>query len=433
MENENVKQEKWYQSMTVKMVLLGVMGVMLLIPLVMIDQLIKERSKNAYAARIEIGKMWTAPQVITGPVLNVPGSKTISEDGKYVTTTLHILPESLKVEGVIKPEKRYRGIYETVVYDSDLKMSGSFLIAGNESMSDYNWQWDKAYITLGVSDNKGIRDEVKLSFGKAVIAAQPGAGQTDLFDNGISFPVAASPATEGGLNGDFSLDLGLKGSGSLTFAPVGKTTDVSLTSTWDAPSFTGTFLPTKRDVTDKGFAAQWSVTHLNRSFPQVWTGKNYTPSADAFGVDLIIQADHYTKSERSVKYGILFIVLTFFVLIIIELRSEQRIHIFYYLLVSLALILFFSLLTALSEQIGFNPAYLISSAATIGLLAIFFRSLLKNGWLVLVISGMLTVLYVFLFVLLALKDYAFLAGNIGLFVLLAVLMLVSAKYRLFKE
>lgn len=433
MENENVKQEKWYQSMTVKMVLLGAMGLMLLIPLLMISQLIKERSKNADAARIEIGNMWAAPQVITGPVLNVPGTKIISEDGKYVTTTLHILPESLKVDGVIRPEKRYRGIYETVVYDSDLKMSGNFSISGSESPNDYVWQWDKAYITLGVADNKGIRDEVKLAFGNAVISAQPGAGQTDLFDNGISFPAAVNTPGPEGFKGDFSLDLGLKGSGSLTFAPVGKTTEVSLTSTWNAPSFTGNFLPSKRDVTDKGFTAHWRVTHLNRSFPQAWTGKNYTPSADAFGVDLIIQADHYTKAERSVKYGILFIVLTFFVLIIIELRSSQRIHIFYYLLVSLALILFFSLLTALSEQIGFNPAYLVSSAATIALLAFFFRSLLKNGWLVLIIAGMLTVLYVFLFVLLALKDYAFLAGNIGLFVLLAVLMMVSARYRLFKE
>jgi inner membrane protein len=433
MENENVKQEKWYQSMTVKMILLGVMGLLLLIPLMMIGELIKERSKNADAARIEIGNLWAAPQVITGPVLNVPGTKTISEEGKYITTTMHILPESLKVEGVIRPEKRYRGIYETVVYDSDLKMSGSFSIAGNEYQDEYTWQWDKAYVTVGVSDNKGIRDEVKLSFDGAVITAQPGAGQTDLFEKGISFPLAVNLPANGSLTSDFTLDLGLKGSGSLAFTPVGKTTEVSLASTWDAPSFTGNFLPVDRNVTDKGFNARWSVTHLNRSFPQAWTGKNYTPSADAFGVDLILQSDHYTKAERSVKYGILFIALTFFVLIIIELRSSQRIHIFYYLLVSLALVLFFSLLTALSEQVGFNLAYLISSAATIGLLAFFFRSLLKNKWLVLIIAGLLTVLYVFLFVLLALKDYAFLAGNIGLFILLAVLMMVSARYRLFKE
>jgi len=165
----------------------------------------------------------------------------------------------------------------------------------------------------------------------------------------------------------------------------------------------------------------------------VWEGKRYSPSDDAFGVDLILEADHYTKAERSAKYGLLFIALTFLVLIIIELRFSRRIHIFYYLLVALALIMFFSLLTALSEHVGFNPAYLISAVATIGLLTFFFRSLLDKGWMTLLISGLLTGLYVFIFFLLAMKDYAFLAGNIGLFVLLAALMIISARYRLFRS
>jgi inner membrane protein len=433
MENEIVKQEKWYQSMTVKMVLLGVMGLMLLAPLLMIREVIRERAQNAETARTEIGTLWATAQTITGPVLNVPGTKVISGDGKYVTTTLHILPDDLKINGRLMPEVRYRGIYETVVYDSDIQMTGSFSTAGYEHLNDYTYEWDQAYVSLGVSDNKGIRDKVEMTFNKDVIGAQPGAGQTDLFEKGISFPVATDPGMPESFRGDFSISLGLRGSGNISFAPVGKTTDVSLVSDWDAPSFIGTFLPAERDVTEEGFTARWVVTHLNRSFPQAWTGKSYTPSDDAFGVDMILQADHYTKAERSAKYGLLFIALTFFVLIIIELRSSQHIHIFYYLLVSLALILFFSLLTALSEHVGFNLAYLISSVATIGLLSAFFRSLLKQGWIVLVMSGLLTTLYVFIFVLLALKDYAFLAGNIGLFVLLAVLMMVSARYRLFKD
>ena len=112
----------------------------------------------------------------------------------------------------------------------------------------------------------------------------------------------------------------------------------TVASEWEAPKFTGTFLPTEREVTDTGFAASWTVTHLNRSFPQAWTGKNYIPSDEAFGVDLILESDHYTKAERSAKYGLLFIALTFLVLIIIELRSEKKVHIFYYLLVALALL-----------------------------------------------------------------------------------------------
>ena len=433
MENEIVKQEKWYQSMTVKMVLLGVLGLMLLIPLLLISNVIRERAQNAETARTEIGNLWAASQTLTGPVLNVPGTKVISGDGKYVTTTMHILPDNLKINGKVMPEIRYRGIYETVVYDSDIQMTGSFSFGGYEHLNDYTYNWDQAYISLGVSDNKGIRDKVGLTFNKNIIDAQPGAGQTDLFDKGISFPVVLDPRLPDGISGDFSLNIGLRGSGSISFSPVGKTTEVSLVSDWDAPSFTGTFLPAEREITEKGFSARWVVTHLNRSFPQVWTGDSYKPSDDAFGVNLILQADNYSKAERSAKYGLLFIALTFFVLIIIELRSKERIHIFYYLLVSLALILFFSLLTALSELVGFNMAYLISSVSTIALLTVFFRSLLKKKGVVLVISGLLTVLYIFIFVLLALKDYAFLAGNIGLFVLLGVLMMVSARYKLFKD
>jgi len=432
METGTEKQEKWYESMTVKMVLLAVMGLMLLIPLVLINEVIRERSANAETARTEIGDLWAAAQTVTGPVLNVPGTRVVSNDGSYVTTTMHLLPDELKVSGVLAPELRYRGIYETVVYDSDMKISGNFVIAGYEHLNDYIWQWDKAYISLGVSDNKGISEKVEINVGGVIVSAIPGAGQTDLFDKGISFPFPIDPAKLAEFKGDFSLSLKLRGSGSVAFSPVGRTTEVAVSSVWDAPKFTGNFLPAARDVTDTGFTASWVVTHLNRSFPQVWEGKKYAPADEAFGVDLIMEADHYTKAERSAKYGVLFIALTFLVLIIIELRSSQRIHIFYYLLVALALIMFFSLLTALSEHIGFNPAYLISAAATISLLTFFFRSLLDKKWMVLLISGLLTVLYVFIFFLLAMKDYAFLVGNIGLFVLLAALMLVSAKYKLFR-
>lgn len=432
MENDLFNSEKWYQSVTLKLVVLGFLGLLLLIPLEMIKGVIRDRAGNAESARKEISSSWAGSQVITGPVLNVPGTKLVSEDGKYVSTVLHILPDDLQVTGNLSPEKRYRGIYETVVYDSELHLSGTFTVTQYDGLNGFTYQWDKAYLTMGVSDNRGIRDEVSMAFGDSVIQAQPGTGQNDLFEKGITFPVKIDGASLDDLKGNFSLTLGLKGSESLTVAPVGKTTRVMLTSAWDAPSFTGSFLPAERKVSENGFEAAWVVTHLNRSFPQAWTGHQYIPSDEAFGVNLIIEADYYTRAERSAKYGILFIVITFFVLIITELRTKSRMHIFYYLLVAMALILFFSLLTALSEQIGFNAAYLVASASTIGLLSLFFRSLFENRWIVLIISGLLTVLYLFIFVLLALKDYAFLAGNIGLFILLAVLMLVSSRYKLFR-
>ncbi len=433
MENQKSTLEKLFESLTFKMVILGFLGLVLLIPLELVKEVIRERSAYADEARMEIGRLWADRQTITGPVLNVPGSKVTSADGKITTTTLHILPESLEIDAATKPEIRYRGIYETVVYDSEIEMSGVFNLTGFTDLDGYTYDWENAYFSLGVSDNRGLKDKVVLMFAGTSIEAEPGVGQSDIFTRGISFPSAIELTGAEPFNGNFILKFGLKGSEGIFFSPVGKTTNVKLSSTWDSPSFQGNFLPNDRTVTPEGFTAEWVVTHLNRNFPQAWTGAGYTPENDSFGADMVLEVDHYKKTERSAKYGILFIVLTFFVLIIIEVRSTERIHIFYYLLVAFALIMFFSLLSALSEHIGFNPAYIISSVATIALLTAFFGSLFRKRWAILMVSGMITVLYIFIFVLLALKDYAYLAGNIGLFILLAVLMILSSRLRLFSE
>ncbi|HPT22261.1 MAG TPA: cell envelope integrity protein CreD, partial [Bacteroidales bacterium] len=341
--------------------------------------------------------------------------------------------ENLDISGKIVPQVRHRGIYETVVYDSEVTLSGDFNTESYENTGGYTFDWDHAYFTLGVSDNKGLKDDIVLNIDGKMVTAEPGTMDKEISENGISFPVALVPYGTNGFKGKFTLSMGLRGSENLSFSPVGKTTRVNLSSDWASPSFQGNFLPVEPGVNPSGFNAKWIVTHLNRSFPQVWIGNQYIPEKDAFGVNLMLEVDHYKKAERSAKYGLLFILFTFFVLMVVELRSSEKIHIFYYLLISFALILFFSLLSALSEQIGFNAAYLVSSVAVIGLLSAFFKSLLKKWHLVLLVSGLLTTLYLFIFVLLAMKDYAYLGGNIGLFILLAVLMMLSARYNLFTE
>jgi inner membrane protein len=227
----------------------------------------------------------------------------------------------------------------------------------------------------------------------------------------------------------FSSKIKLSGSESIRFIPLGKTTTVSLASPWTAPGFIGNFLPAERTIDNSGFKAEWLVTNLNRNFPQEWLGKEYNIDSESFGTDFIIQNDHYQKSLRSAKYGILFIALTFLALIFIEFSFREKIHVFHYLLLSLALILFFSLLNSLSEYTGFSLAYLISSLSTILLILFFLRSLMQNKRHVMIITGMLIFLYTFIFVLLTLNDYAYIAGNIGLFVLLAVTMRLSLKLK----
>ena len=149
MENATNTIEKWFRSMTFKMAVLAVLGLMLLIPLEMVKEVIKERAAYAGEVKTEIGNLWAAAQTITGPVLNIPGSKKISDDGTIATTTLHILPEELEIVAVVTPEIRYRGIYETVVYDSEVKITGRFLPEGADANSDYTFDWSRAYFSLG--------------------------------------------------------------------------------------------------------------------------------------------------------------------------------------------------------------------------------------------------------------------------------------------
>jgi inner membrane protein len=211
---------------------------------------------------------------------------------------------------------------------------------------------------------------------------------------------------------------------------MGKSTEVNLKSPWSAPGFLGSFLPAERIIDENGFEAKWLVTNLNRNFPQAWRGNAYKPESDSFGTNFVLLVDHYQKSIRSAKYGILFIALTFLALLFVEISTDLKIHVFHYLLLALGLILFFSLLNALSEQIGFNLAYLAASVATIALIYSFLKELIPQSKPLLLLTGLLIFLYSFIFILLTLNDYAYLAGNIGLFILLAITMRFSLKLNL---
>ncbi len=433
MKNENQNDIKWYETLTFKMALLGIMAIMFLVPLELIKKVINERAENSQAVQQQISEEWGKVQTITGPILNIPVTRIIYEDDNKVshaTSTWHIMPEDLEIKGKIIPQIRYKGIYETVIYESDLKMSGSFIIPGNIDNSEVRVKWDEAYFTLGISDNRGLIRDLLLNIEDEMYSAQPGCYDHDLFSSGVTFPSGLAPDSK---SFEFNIDLGLRGSSGIYFSPVGKSTSVNIESPWEAPSFTGNYLPGNRTIGEDGFTASWNITHLNRNFPQSWYGAIHRPEDESFGVNLILEVDHYRKSERSAKYGLLFIAFTYLVLLFLELSSNKRIHLFHYFLVSLALVLFFSLLNALSEHIGFSLAYLISSVSTIGLLTLFTGSLLKKTSYVIIVSGMLTVLYVFIYILLALNEFAYLAGNIGLFIARAAIMWLSAKTNLFRK
>jgi len=429
MKIEITNQGKWHQSLTLKLALLAFMGIVFMIPLEMIKSIINERQSNADKVKTEISNQWAARQTVAGPVLNIP-VRTIpsGKDEKPMISIWHLLPETLDINGKINPEIRYRGIYQSVVYGSELKLKGEFLLPENKSTVTGDILWEEAYFTIGISDNRGLKGEISLKTPSGLLQAEPGVRDQTIFSSGISF---RNPLSDSVKKIPFSIDLNLSGSESLFLTPLGKTTTAQLESSWSSPSFTGSFLPATRKVDENGFSAGWIVTHLNRNYPQSWTGTLNT-SDSAFGLDLFLPVDHYQKSYRSARYGILFIALTFLVLIFLEVTRDENIHIFHYFLVSLGLVLFFSLLNSLSEQTGFSIAYLISSVATILLITFFTGTLFRNKKTSLIVMGMLTILYGFIYVLLTLNDYAYLAGNVGLFILLAAVMSLAGKMKIFK-
>ena len=228
----------------------------------------------------------------------------------------------------------------------------------------------------------------------------------------------------------FSIPLKLNGSGYLKFEPVGKETTVALESGWSSPSFEGDFLPDQREIRPEGFSASWKVLDLNRNYPQQWKGAEYSfgtgnhPSAH-FGVRLVQTVDEYAKTERSSKYAILVIGLTFLIYFFYETLRRFHIHPFQYLLVGLALSVFYLLLLSLSEHLGFNTAYAVATAATIGLITVYSAGVFKNLRMTVQLTLLLGLIYGFIFIVLQLEDYALLTGSIGIFAALAAVMYYS--------
>jgi inner membrane protein len=338
-----------------------------------------------------------------------------------------------------------------------MDISGNF---SNLDVREFNiapedMQWKDAYFELGITDMRGIRDVITVAINGAQLLANPGI-QSGILRSGVSLKPGIPNATG---NYDFSLKLDLNGSGDLQFLPLGKTTKVKVNSPWNNPSFTGQYLPESRNITSSGFDAQWKIFHLNRNFPQKWTsattnissidviptsqrGKDYAVTAPpeprysgnspdfesaAFGVNLLVPVDNYQTTMRTAKYAIMFIGFTFIAFFMIELLIKKALHPIQYLLIGMALVIFYTLLLSFSEHISFGFAYLIASAAIVILITLYTRSAAGSNLVALVIAGILSILYGVLYVILQLQDFALLFGSIGLFVTLALVMYITRR------
>lgn len=412
-----------------RLIIVGFLTLVLLVPAAMVTGLINERQLRRDNAVREVSEKWGGSQTIAGPILTVPyltwykdSSGELHSSRKYA----HYLPEVLSITGDIASEVRYRGIYEVILYSGKVRLTGRFSKPdlGLFDVSEKDILMEDSFISVGITDMKGIREIVDVQWAGSPYSAEPGTGVEETLNKGVSVRVPFDVKSEAFT---FSIGLDLRGSEQIRFIPVGKETTAVLSSDWNTPSFEGGFLPDKRNVTPTGFTADWKVLHLNRSYPQSWIGGGRDLDPSAFGVKLMMPVDNYQRTMRTAKYAFMFISLTFLAFFIIEILNGKAIHPIQYLLIGSALVIFYTLLLSLSEHILFNASYMIAGSSIVVMIGLYTMGVLKNRKLALLVSGLVTVLYGFLFVVLQAQDYALLIGSLGLFAILGLIMYLTRK------
>ena len=453
--NENEKAKpvstvRMVSKLGLKCVVVSVIAVLLLIPTCSVQSLIKEREATANEVTREVSEQWSGELTVIAPCLSVVKSFTIGDDDveqpaddivvdpaddekkckkTSVVKKMNVLPHALSISGDVKTSLLKRSIYQVVTFNAPLTITGDFKLNEEEVNSLKYFEGGVADIDFAVSNLKGIVDEVVLQFGSQRLVLTPNGLGLDDNCKKMSAKVDISELLLGNTV-PFSMTITLKGSKSLNFIPVAQNTSVNLKSDWHSPSFNGSFLPDNREVGKDGFSSSWKVSYLNRSYPQLFipTKKIQCEVANsAFGVDFILPVQHYQQCMRTAKYAFLFIFLTFAIFFFIEVLNKKSIHPIQYLFVGLALCVFYCLLLSLSEHVGFVWAYALSTLMTIVMITLYAIAILRIKKTACYIGAALGGLYAYIFVLIQMETYALLAGSLGLFAILGLLMYFSQR------
>jgi len=460
--------EKVTNSTILKLFVIFFLSLILLIPLSLISDLIEERKNREQEVSAGIALNWGKDQVVSSPVLAIPYRETIplssektqksnlSEETKWI----FVLPKTSNIATDITPQHLSRGIYNSVVYNSNMTLEGSFdkLSLEKLEISNENIDWKGSKLIFGIQDFKGLGKRPSLNWDGNELTFDPDFNNLKLFNQNL---VCAVPLDPQKADNRFKIKLNLKGSKSLSFLPLGDQTNIQARGNWANPSFTGAFLPSKRNTETSNFSASWEIPSFSRKLPQQWAGDARTiylfdtnlenasdgneqktaqtaapnttsvnsllDNTDMITINFLPDINNYQKTTRVAKYGILVIILTFTSLLFTEVIKKKRIHIIQYILIGAAMVLFYTLLLALSEHIGFNLAYLTASVATVMLIGSFIKSITKDQKSALLLSSILGLFYLFIYILMQLRDYSLVAGTIGIFIILAILMRVSTK------
>ncbi len=428
-----------------KFFLIGGLILLLTIPLALIWFLVSEREERARGVKAEVAQLFGAEQQLVGPLLIVPYSVRLArtQNDKQIEDIEQrhaiFLPDDFAVDGNTKSEIRRRGIYDVTLYKAQVKFTGRFA-APDIRLVDPDAtavRWRDSFLSLVMTDVSGLKETAALTLdGSRKIPFEPSTGLPNNITSGLNarlFPVESAndqpPAAF-----TFESELVFNGSSTLTFAPVGRETRISLASDWPHPSFTGSFLPDTRDLRSDGFAANWRIPHLARSVPQAWrVGPMETANVHMrlwpalSGVNFYVPIDYYDLVNRAAKYGLMFLAVAFFGVFVLELTSAKRVHAVQYVFVGVAMILFYVLLLSFAEHTGFATAYLAASIATGGMLSLYVGMSLRSAARGFIMLSVFLILFGLLYLILRLQDYAMLAGAVAGFVMLTITMFATLR------
>ncbi|QGN56290.1 cell envelope integrity protein CreD [Novosphingobium sp. Gsoil 351] len=455
------------RSPGMKLLFVAIVAAVLIIPLMLVYALVYDRQDQSRTAQAAIAAGWGGPQVIAGPVIVVPFRTTQTQNeevgGRTVTRTveveklLYISPVENRVRTAISPREKHKSIYKSVLFQARVAGTARFALPADLERFGVTRErllWDRAELRMGASDARGLTEGGSLKLGGTALALQPGKGPAA--SGGQGFFAFVPWTGEAPIVVEYAFDL--RGSGSLSLVPRGGSTRWAVTSPWTAPSFGGAFLPDRPQIGDKGFTANYIIDKLALGQAPVMMEDPAPPSIDSgSGVDygataameaapsardtasggasevigaparavtvgLVEPVNLYSKVDRAVKYGFLFIGFTFLAFFLFDVVGGARVAAAEYLLTGAGLVLFFVLLLAFAEVIGFTAAYLLASAAIIGLLTAYSAAVLKSWKRARFMAALLVGLYALLFVLLNLEAWSLLIGSVLLFVALAGVM-----------
>lgn len=421
---------------------IAVLMLLLLIPLMMIAGVIDERQQLRDDVVRDIARSSSFEQQISGPMLVVPYRKYerrwIEKDGQSTQETytlngnLYFLPETFDADLGIETELRARGIYQARLFHAKGHLKGRFKLPErwgiDKDFDDY--RFDKPYLVVGISDIRGIENTPELTIDDQRLAFEAGTG-LDWMRGGVH---VALPQLDGKQAHEFNygFDLALQGTGQLHVLPVGRSSTVAMRANWPHPSFIGRYLPTRRAIDETGFSAHWQTSFFATNLEDALS-RCVSPEAcntylgTTFGVSFVDPVDQYLKSERAIKYALLFIALTFAGFFLFEVLKSLSVHAVQYILVGAALAFFYLLLLSLSEHLGFALAYGLSASACVLLLGFYLSHVLHSVGRGVGFAAGLSALYAMLYGLLSAEDYALLMGSLLCFGLLGVFMVLTRR------